>query len=164
MSQKYQYLQKHGNQWRVVVKVPAKAKAILGKAHLKAPLHTDSLPRAEALKWPIVAKLKEEIAQAERRADMAARGGIDAVTAEALEWRREAERAEPLEFALADDDEGFVENPVLEALPDRAEEIERAHDYTTAVTFARIARGEATPLRSLLPAYFEVVPETRTGS
>lgn len=154
MPKKYQYLEKHGNQWRVVVKVSSNARATLGKAHLREPLHTDSLPRAEALKWPIVAKLKAEIAEAERRTEMVANGGIDAVTAEALAWRTEAAQAEPIAFQSARGDEEFVENPVLEALPDRAEEIEKEHGFPAAITFAQIARGEATPLQSLLPAYF----------
>lgn len=161
MPKKYQYLEKHGNQWRVVVKVPSNARAILGKAHLKEPLHTDSLPRAEALKWSVVAKMKADIAEAERRSDMIANGGLDAVTAEALAMRAEAERVGPTVFKSAgvndedeDDDNEFVENPVLEALEDRAKEIAKEHGSTAAITFARVVLGEATPIRTLLPAYF----------
>ncbi len=138
MPKKGQFLERHGNQWRVIVKVSAKARPILGKAHLKRPLHTDSLPRAEAMKWDIIAELKAIVAEAERQADTKVLGGLTAVHAEALQWRTQLQRSKPVSV-LIDDDEALV-NPVAEVLDDRAEEIEREHGYETAKAFADIAQ------------------------
>lgn len=161
MPKKGQYLERHGNQWRVTVKVTAKARPILGKAHLKRPLHTDSLPRAEALKWSVIAELKAVISEAERQVEARARGGMDAIAAEALAWRAEIERG--AEQPVSVDDEEHLINPALEVLDDRAEEIEKESGAEAARAFAEIAQGRATPIPSLLQSYFtEAELEPRT--
>ncbi|MFZ4806903.1 MAG: DUF6538 domain-containing protein [Hyphomicrobiaceae bacterium] len=64
------YLEKHGNQWRVQVRVPAKARSIIGKAKLLKPLHTDSLAQATRLEHRVVADFNEQIAKAIREVDL----------------------------------------------------------------------------------------------
>lgn len=53
-----QYLEQHGNQWRVRVKVPNDLRHVFRKGKITVPLHTDSLAKANALKWDEVAKIK----------------------------------------------------------------------------------------------------------
>lgn len=53
-----QYLEWHGQQWRVRVKVPNDLRSILKKGKVTAPLHTDSLSQANRLKWDVVAQIK----------------------------------------------------------------------------------------------------------
>jgi hypothetical protein len=45
------YLEWHGRQWRVQVKVPARLQAIVGKKRLVMPLHTDSVAIANRDNW-----------------------------------------------------------------------------------------------------------------
>ncbi|MFG1419930.1 DUF6538 domain-containing protein [Xanthobacter sp. V0B-10] len=129
------FLELHGNQYRVKVKVPADARPVLGKAHLKVPLHTDSLVKANMLKWPVVARLKAEIDAARRTAEAKAAGG-NPVVVEAMEWRE----------ALAQGDE--IAADIL--LPERAEEIEQKHGAEAAKAFVNVAKGKATPIATLL--------------
>lgn len=132
------FLELHGNQYRVKVKVPDAVRSVIGKAHLKEPLHTDSLARANMLKWPVVTRLKAEIEAARRVAEAKAAGG-DPVVIEAMEWRQ----------AIAQGDE--VTSDIL--LPDRAEEIEHKHGPRAARAFVEVARGKATPIGPLKPAW-----------
>lgn len=134
------FLERHGNQYRVRVKVPDAARPVLGKAHLVVPLHTDSLVKANLLKWPIVAELKAQIAAALLVAEAKKAGG-DPVMKEAMEWRD----------ALAQGDPDDVLAGIL--LPDRAEEIERRHGTETALAFVGVAKGKATPILPLEPAW-----------
>jgi len=55
------YLEKHGNQYRVQVRVPPSLQALMGKKRLVVPLHTSSLAEANRIKWEVVARLKAEI-------------------------------------------------------------------------------------------------------
>ncbi|MEQ8446677.1 MAG: tyrosine-type recombinase/integrase [Pelagibacterium sp.] len=52
------YLEWHGSQWRVRVKVPQDLRHVFGKGKITVPLHTDSLAKANQLKWAEVAKIK----------------------------------------------------------------------------------------------------------
>ena len=60
------YLQWHGNQWRVQVKIKPSLWPVMGKKKLLVPLHTDSLANANRIKFEVVAKLKAEIRAAEK--------------------------------------------------------------------------------------------------
>lgn len=60
------YLKRHGEQWRVDIKVPEKLREAIGKAHLVRGLGTSSLAEANRLKWPVVAEFKAEIEKARR--------------------------------------------------------------------------------------------------
>lgn len=53
-----QFLEWHGQQWRVRVKVPGDLRRVFGKGKVTVPLRTDSLARANSLKWDEVAKIK----------------------------------------------------------------------------------------------------------
>jgi hypothetical protein len=66
MANQRQYLEWHGQQWRVRVKVPAKLRDLIGRGKLTFPLHTSDLSEADARKWPIVSRLKGVIVAANR--------------------------------------------------------------------------------------------------
>jgi hypothetical protein len=59
------FLERHGNQWRVQVKVPVKLRPIVGKPRLVEPLRTDSLAIANREKWKHVTTFKEILTRAE---------------------------------------------------------------------------------------------------
>src|SRR5687767_13773907 len=142
------YLERHGNQWRVQVKVPFKARPVLGKARLVVALGTDSLANANRLKHRIIADLKDTIARAEAEADQRARRGQDPLVDEALTWRAEIQ-AEEAEQSLDDEP-----RPVLwSVLEDRAEEIERSDGSARASMFFKVAQGLATPIPSFVDAW-----------
>lgn len=124
MASARQYLDWHGQQWRVRVKVPLKLREIIGRTKLVHPLHTADLKEANERKWPVVARLKATIAAAEK-----ALGSIDPLEAEALRLR------------LFRDDEGTQYD-----LHARAEEVEDAKGYDTAKAFYDLASGQVTPL------------------
>ncbi|MBU0583457.1 MAG: hypothetical protein KKB66_13160 [Alphaproteobacteria bacterium] len=124
MANQSQFLEWHGQQYRVRVKVPAKVRDLIGRGKLTFPLHTADLKEADARKWPLVARLKGIIAAAEK-----ALATNDPVDAEALRLR------------LSKDDEG-----TKYFLYDRAEKIEASHGEVRAKEFYALASGQATPL------------------
>jgi hypothetical protein len=93
MSDK-RYLEWHGKQWRVQVRVPPSLHEAIGKKRLVHPLHTSSLANANRIKWDVVAKLKAVI----RAADKDTLNKSDTQTDEALRWRHdiETDRAEEI--------------------------------------------------------------------
>ncbi|MER9614563.1 DUF6538 domain-containing protein [Mesorhizobium sp. M0207] len=124
MANQRQYLEWHGQQWRVRVKVPAKVRDLIGRGKLTFPLHTSDLSDADARKWPIVSRLKEVIVAANR-----ALACNDPLEAEALKFR------------LTKDDEAtqyFLHN--------RATQVEAAEGFARAQAFYGLASGEITPL------------------
>lgn len=66
MAGERRYLEWHGSQWRVQVKVPATLRHIIGKSRLVHPLHTSDLLAANERKWPIVSRFQGEISNARR--------------------------------------------------------------------------------------------------
>ena len=124
MAGSKQYLEWHGQQWRVRVKVPAKVRDIVGRGKLTHPMHTADLKEANERKWPVVARLKSIITAAEK-----ALGSSDPLEAEALRHR------------FSKDEEG-----TQYALHARAEELEEAKGYETAKAFYDLASGQVTPL------------------
>lgn len=156
------HLKKHGNQYLVILKVPARLREIVGKVHLKHPLHTDSLSLANRDKHKHLAAMKERLAAAER--ELARRSGksADGLAAEALDWREAI--AEAKEAAATDPDRGWDEHSedghdlMLSNLADRSEEIERREGTARALAFNQIARGEATPIAPMIDAWLAEKP------
>ncbi|TIR27205.1 MAG: hypothetical protein E5X07_28450 [Mesorhizobium sp.] len=124
MANQRQYLEWHGQQWRVRVKVPAKVRDLIGRSKLTHPLHTADLKDANARKWPVVSRLKGVIAAAEK-----VQATNDPVEAEALRHR------------LTRDDEG-----TQYAVNLRAHELEETQGLHTAKAFFALASGQVTPL------------------
>jgi integrase len=151
------FLERHGNKWRVVVPVPKKARAAIGKTKLRVPLDTDSLTIANQLKWPIIGELQ-------RRIDLALRP--DDIVGQALRLAQKRKDAlamlgdaEPEELEIDDlldevggqpvgvDPEGF---PILE--PAREE---------VARQIADIAYGRRTPLNASRERYLSQLDVAR---
>lgn len=124
MARSKQYLEWHGQQWRVRIKVPEKLRELLGRSKLTFPLHTSDLKEANERKWPVVSRLKSIIAAAQKALESS-----DPLEAEALHHR------------LSRDDEG-----TQYALHGRAEELEATKGLATAKAFYDLASGQATPL------------------
>lgn len=144
------YLEKHGNQWRVQVRVPPKLQSIMGKKRLVVPLHTSSLADANRLKWDVVAKLKAEIA-------LTAKGEVlktDTLIEEAMRWRETIQTEKPRTATFVSTSGHLIEAdeyPVKDGLlPDRALEIEDSHGEEAAETFFKVATGAVTPVQSLV--------------
>lgn len=131
MANQRQYLEWHGQQWRVRVKVPARLRDLVGRSKLTFPLHTDSLSEADNRKWPAVARLKGIIAAAEK-----ALASEDPLEAEALLHR------------LHKDDEG-----TQYAIHSRATEIADAQGHDMAKAFYDLASGQVTPLEHNAEAF-----------
>jgi integrase len=133
------YLDQHGRQWLVRVKVPDRLRPILGVSKLVVPLHTDSLAIANRDKHKHVHALKQRLAEAElelRRMDRA-KGktpAVDPLVVEALGWRES--------FAQEEDGDGYTST----ALEARWEEVAKAQGEERADMLAEIATGRGTPL------------------
>lgn len=159
---KHQYLVRHGNQWRVQKKVPLHLRAILGKAKLVRPLHTDSLVQANRLKWMVLQEFDAIIQAAEAEARRRA-GVADPVVAEALEFKRAMSAAieNPDEYEEYDD-EGNVaaDAPMLikSLIEDRSEEIAEKLGQRAAASFYGIATGTETPLLMLVDDWLAEKP------
>lgn len=149
------YLKKHGNQWVVVVKVPARLREAIGKAHLKHPLHTDSLAIANRQKHRIVADMKDELAKAEKVQQAKART-LDPLIKEALDWRESivVEEDSPALTVTEWDEHGreieVTINVTADLMADRAEEIEKREGPDRAGAFVDIATGRATPIMAVV--------------
>ena len=157
------YLEKHGNQWRVVVKVPARLRAVIGKPHLKHPLRTDSLAIANREKFKHVAALKAQLVEAEREQRRREKLHPDPLTEEAFEWRERMALAEdgPSFFEITDHNGEVLEDGVdltTSLLADRAEEIERREGFTKAKQFHDVATGAATPFLPLVDQWLAERP------
>ena len=128
------YLDQHGRQWLVRVKVPDRLRPILGVSKLVVPLHTDSLAIANRDKHKHVHALKQRLAEAElelRRMDRA-KGktpAVDPLVAEGLGWRHSFK---------VDDEDGYTST----ALEARWEEVAKAQGEERADMLAEIATGK----------------------
>jgi len=130
-GQQQQYLEWHGQQWRVRLKVPRAVRDLIGRGKLTHPLHTADLKDANARKWPIVARLKGVIAAAEK-----ALASTDPLDAEALRNR------------LHKDEQGTQDH-----ILDRAVQIEGTHGEDRAKAFYDLASGRVTPLADQAAAF-----------
>lgn len=133
MANPKQFLEWHGQQWRVRVKVPAKLRDLVGRGKLTFPLHTADLKDADVRKWPVVSRLKGIIAAAEK-----AVATSDPLDAEALRHR------------LHKDEEG-----TQYAVHGRAEQIEETHGFDRAKAFYDLASGKVTPLDHHADAFLD---------
>lgn len=163
------HLKKHGNQYLVILKVPAKLREVIGKAHLKHPLHTDSLSLANRDKHKHLAAMKDRLAEAERELVRRSGKNPDGLAAEALDWRTTIAEARD----AADTDHGHGQDDhtedghdlMLSLLADRSEEIEKREGTERALAFNAIARGEATPITPMIDAWLSekaMKPRQRT--
>ena len=156
------HLKKHGNQYLVVLKVPARLREVVGKAHLKHPLHTDSLSLANRDKHKHLAAMKDRLAEAERELVRRSGKNPDGLAAEALDWRQTI--AEAKDAASADHGHGRDDHTedghdlMLSLLADRSEEIEKREGTARAMAFNQIARGEATPISTMIEAWLAEKP------
>lgn len=162
MANEKQYLQWHGQQWRVRLKVPEPVRAMLGRGVLTHPLHTDNLKLANQLKWPIVTRLKDIILKAERALTTS-----DPLEAEALryrvtsgvdngEWKDKLAKSaeEPIPVHMIDPDT-IIYDDLADEIVDRAYEHERKHGITKARAFYKLTTGIATPIDHHLTAFNE---------
>lgn len=150
------YLKKHGNQWRVVIKVPERLREIIGKAHLVHPLHTDSLAVANREKFKHLAAMKATLQEAEREARRRAKLPADPLVEEALTWRAEMETTKAAAAVVHEFDDGAEETTfdvVASLLGDRIEEIARRDGRGSADTFIEIATGRGTPILAMIEAW-----------
>lgn len=146
------YLEWHGQQWRVQVKVPERARPILGRSRLVRPLHTDSLAVANRLKHRVIAELQEEIARALIEARRRDKHDADQLTEEAFAWRADlasdSERPDEL-----NEDGVPLGGVVWSLLADRAEEIEKTEGPERSSYFYKVAQGIETPILAFVDAW-----------
>lgn len=155
MAKDTSYLQKIGQQYRVTLKVPRHLRTALGKAHLRHPLHTDSLARANAMKHGIIHQMKATLREAEEKFATAASGGVSSRNREAMEWRADLDQAR--EADRRDIDADYLDI-TTSRLADRAEEIAEAEGMERAKEFHAIASGHATPITTLIDQWLAERP------
>jgi len=126
MAKEPSFLEWHGQQWRVVVRVPRRLQPILGVTRLKRGLGTADVRAANELKHAVVGQLKAVIRQAKKSLTSS-----DPVEAEALRLRLQSDQH--------DDD-------ARERIETRAIEIAAREGGRRATDYAEIAQGFATPL------------------
>ena len=157
------YLKKHGNQWIVVIKVPERLRKAVGKAHLKHPLHTDSLAVANREKFRVVAALKDELLKAEAALRRKAKEAPDPLADEAMQWREAVQQSEadPSFYAYEDDEGNLIEDGhslTLSLVRDRADEIAVKEGMVRAKDFHDVAVGQATPITRLIDKWLAERP------
>lgn len=157
------YLELHGNQWRVQMKVPEKLRSVIGKSKLVKPLKTPSLATANRDRWPIVAEFTKVLRDAEAALDQKKGHGVDPIVREALEWREYYQEAlaDPLKHAEYDadgellaDSKGAIEFHI----DDRTGEISEALNPAVASLFNQVALGHATPVLLVVDDWLGEMP------
>lgn len=144
------FLEKHGNKWRVVVPVPQKARATIGKTKLRHALNTDSLATANRLKWSVVKAFQNQIDRALSPDDH------QATALYLAQMRRDAANAndgetEPEDLVIDDHIEEILGAPIG---VDRHQRPIYDHEREAAASaFADIARGDRTPLEASRKRY-----------
>lgn len=157
------YLKKHGNQWVVIIKVPERLRKLVGKAHLKHPLHTDSLAVANREKFRIVANLKESLELAEAEQRRKAKEAPDLIVEEALQWKEAIAKAgdDPSFYAYHNEAGELLEDGrdiTITLLAERTEELAGKLGDTRAADFKAIATGDATPIQPLISKWLAERP------
>lgn len=157
------YLKKHGNQWLVVIKVPERLRKAVGKAHLKHPLHTDSLAVANREKFRVVATLKEQLEKSEAELRRKAKEAPDLLADEALRWREAVQRSEddPSFYGYEDEEGNVIEDGhdiTLSLVRERAEEIAGKEGVARAKDFHAVAIGQASPITKLIDKWLAERP------
>jgi integrase len=136
MANSKQYLEWHGQQWRVRVKVPDKLRSIIGKSKLIHPLHTGDLQEADAKKWPVVTSFKATLNQARKILET-----DDPIMVDALHQR--------LFIKPGTYDDNY------EWMIERAYEIEKTHGEVKAHEYVDIANSSVTPLSHHLDEFLK---------
>jgi predicted transcriptional regulator len=150
MSQTH-YLQRRHQTWYVVVEVPRKHRAAVGKPRFVRSLHTRDLSEANRLKHAVVDQIKQRLHLIAQAPDPVEAAAMAKAMAEAMSWRESylAADDEPIGF----DDEGRVIDTnrglALSLISDEAERLEWKPGLDVAKRFFSIATGKATPLASL---------------
>ena len=134
------HLEKHGSKYRVVVRVPPSLVPVIGKTKLKETLNATTPQAAEVLKWPAIARLKQQIAEAK------AQTPEGSLVKEALDLRREYERQGELVFAGKLDIQDTWATTVIEA---RRLELLETKGPDVAALYDAVATGQATPFEAL---------------
>lgn len=143
------HLERHGNKWRVWVRVPPSLWEVIGKKKLMESLPAGTTARgAETLKWPVLARLKGEIKQARNHQSESG------LITDALRLRAEADREVPTE-TTGEHGERILEFVLPDTIETIASDIEKNQGPAAAQTFADIAFGRATPLKAHLQALFD---------
>ena len=134
------FLERHGQQWRVQLRVPDRLRAIVGTSKLVMPLHTDSLAIAARDKHRHIHALKERLRAAEVELRRRSKDATDPLIEEAMTWRA----------ALKDELRGGPDDPTpaYDALGGRLDELERSEGEGRAEILATIAYGRGTPISS----------------
>jgi integrase len=118
------YLEWHGQQYRVVVVVPRKLQEIIGKTRFKHALGTSDLKIANEMKWAVIARFKDIIAQARRAPTVSS-----------------PQEAAALKARLKQADEHMQY-----WLHEEATRIEASQGFEAANSFYELASGKTTPL------------------
>lgn len=135
------YLERHGNQWRVIVRVPPSVRHVIGKANLKASLGTANLGTANLLKHQHVDRFKRLIEDALRASKVG--GGEGTIYDEARLLRAAIAREE-------------VSKADLSAVMDeRFYAVAKSQGDAHAESFAHVSLGQATPIREYLNDFIE---------
>ncbi len=149
------YLEKHGNQWRVQVKVPERLRPIIGKARLVQPLKTDSLAKANSLRWKYVADFKQAIQNAERRLRDGSGSLENPIVRDALDYNAELRRAikdTTYGQEVGPDGDVIADGPMVlrSLISERACELSEDINQSSASLFYKIASGEETLLTTFV--------------
>lgn len=136
------HLEWHGNQIRVVVRVPPSLKDQFG-SKLRQVLVTRNPLEADREKVDVVRRFEAQL-RGQKIADKQ-----QPLIEDAMRWRQAA-RDEAVAVDLTDD-----QTTVAQALSDRVDRIAELHGAKAARQFAAVATGKATPLRALLDDWFE---------
>lgn len=155
------YLERHGKQWRVQMKVPEKVRHIVGKSKLVQALHTESLGEANKGRWPVVAQFRQMIADAEAKLAGLSSPSTDPLVAEAMFYRSEYGKAQddPEGYAADFDHHGDLRadgtQVIREFIGDRTLEIRSKEGRQRADLFYGVATGDETPLVLLLDEWLD---------
>ncbi|MCV9944908.1 DUF6538 domain-containing protein [Rhizobium sp. BT-175] len=152
LSSDRMFLERHGNQWRVVVNVPKRLHATLG-TKLKKALGTDSLTEANRLKWDAIAELKANIAHAANpllALEAARSTSRQQAIQKAIHFAEQRKRAfDPASLDEIDEEidwqaESLAGRPIGD--DDRGHEVFDPERLRLATDFSLLARGDKTPL------------------
>ena len=152
------YLEKHGQKWRVQVKVPLELRPVIGKSKLTAALNTTSLAEANLKRWPFVNEFHALIAEA-REGKIKQKGSVgDPLVKDSLKWRKLIEQAQddPEVFAEYDQDGDLVADSsqvVAGYLSDEAQRISDEEGRENASLFLDISKGTATPIMLMVDTW-----------
>ena len=146
------FLKLRGRTWYVRVQIPPHLWAAAGgKREYVKTLKTGDLNEANRLKHPYVAAFKGKIAALERHKP----SQMDELYEKALAWRDAMERhkGEVLYEGGDGEDPYYATDEFLSQISDEAREYLETHGEKAATSFYKIAKGEGTPLRSVIDTW-----------